>query len=51
MVSIKEIITSPLLLIMIIVGLVYITGFSVVYFLKAKKRALEMGITNEEVLV
>ena len=49
MVSIKEIITSPLLLIMVVIGLVYITGFSVVYFLKAKKRALEMGITEEEV--
>lgn len=49
MVSIKEIITSPLLLIMVVIGLVYITGFSVIYFLKAKKRALEMGITEEEV--
>ena len=49
MVSIKEIITSPLLLIMVIVGLVYITGFSVVYLMKARKRALEMGITKEEV--
>lgn len=49
MVSIKEIITSPLLLIMVIIGLVYITGFSVVYLIKAKKRALEMGITEDEV--
>lgn len=49
MVSIKEIITSPLLLIMVIIGLVYITGFSVVYLIKAKKRALEMRITEDEV--
>lgn len=49
MVSIREIITSPLLLIMVVIGLVYITGFSVVYLMKAKKRALEMGITEEEV--
>ena len=49
MVTIKEIITSPLLLVLVIIGLVYITGFSIVYLAKAKKRALEMGITKEEV--
>lgn len=49
MVSIKEIISSPLLLIMVVIGLLYITGFSVVYLVKAKKRAIEMGITKEEV--
>ena len=49
MASIKEIITSPLLLIMVVIGLVYITGFSIVYFLKARKRAIEMGITKDEV--
>lgn len=49
MVSIKEIISSPLLLIMVALGLLYITGFSVVYLVKARKRALEMGITKEEV--
>lgn len=49
MVSIKEIISSPLLLALVLIGLIYITGFSVVYFIKAKKRALEMGITEEEV--
>lgn len=49
MVSIKEIINSPLLLVMVVIGLVYITGFSVVYLVKARKRALEMGITKEEV--
>lgn len=49
MVSIKDIISSPLLLVLVVVGLLYITGFSVVYLLKAKKRALEMGIKKEEV--
>lgn len=49
MVSIKDIISSPLLLVMVVIGLLYITGFSVVYLIKARKRALEMGITKEEV--
>lgn len=49
MVSIKDIISSPLLLVLVVVGLVYITGFSVVYLMKAKKRALEMGISEDEV--
>ncbi len=49
MASIKDIINSPLLLTLVIIGLVYITGFSLAYFMKAKKRALEMGITKEEI--
>ena len=49
MVSIKDIISSPLLLILVVIGLVYITGFSLVYLMKAKKRALEMGISEAEV--
>lgn len=49
MVSIKDIISSPLLLILVVIGLVYITGFSVVYLIKAKKRAIEMGISEDEV--
>lgn len=49
MVSIKDIISSPLLLVLVVIGLVYITGFSVVYLMKAKKRALEMGISEAEV--
>ena len=48
MVSIKDIISSPLLLVLVVIGLVYITGFSVVYLMKAKKRALEMGISEAE---
>lgn len=49
MASIKDIINSPLLLALVIGGLGYITVFSVVYLLKARRRALEMGITNEEI--
>ena len=49
MASIQDIISSPLLLVLVIGGLGYITAFSVVYLLKARKRALEMGITNEEI--
>ena len=49
MVTIKEIINSPLLLALVCGGLLYITGFAVVYLLKARKRALELGITNKEV--
>ena len=49
MATIKDIINSPLLLALIIGGLGYITLFSVVYLLKARKRALEMGITNQEI--
>ena len=45
----KEIISSPLLLILVIVGLLYIVGFSLVYLKKAYTRCLELGITKEEV--
>lgn len=49
MTTIQQITNSPLLLALVAVGLVYITGFAVVYLLKAKKRALEMGITAREI--
>ena len=49
MTTIKDLISSPLLLILVIAGLAYITAFSVVYLLKARKRALELGITKEEI--
>ena len=49
MVTIKDIINSPLLLALVCGGLLYITAFSVVYLLKARKRALEMGITQKEI--
>jgi len=49
MATIKDIINSPLLLALVCGGLLYITAFSVVYLLKARKRALEMGITTKEI--
>ena len=49
MVTIKDLINSPLLLALVIGGLGYITVFSVVYLLKARKRALELGITSQEI--
>ena len=49
MTSIKEIINSPLLMVLVAIGLVYITCFSLLYLYKARKRALEMGITQEEI--
>ena len=49
MTTIKDIINSPLLLALVCGGLLYITAFSVVYLLKARKRALEMGISNQEI--
>lgn len=47
--TIKDLISSSLLLILVIAGLAYITAFAVVYLLKARKRALELGITKEEI--
>lgn len=44
----KEIISSPLLLTMVIIGLLYIAGFSLLYLKKACTRCLEMGITKED---
>lgn len=44
----KEIISSPLLLILVIVGLLYIVGFSLVYLKKSYNRCLELGITKED---
>lgn len=43
----KEIISSPLLLILVSIGLIYIAAFSLVYLKKAYTRCLEMGITKE----
>lgn len=48
-VMMTDIINSPLLLGLIIIGLVYIVGFSIVYFIKAYRRCLELGITKEEI--
>lgn len=44
----KQIISSPLLLILIAIGLIYIVGFSLVYLKKAYTRCLEMGISKED---
>ena len=49
MVSMKEIISSPLLLTLVIVGLLYIVGFSLVYLKKSYTRCLELGISKEDV--
>ena len=43
----KEIITSPLLLIMIVIGLLYIVAFSLLYLKKAYARCVELGISKE----
>ena len=48
MVSMKDIINSPLLLVLVIVGLLYIVGFSFVYLKKACSRCIELGITKED---
>lgn len=44
----KEIISSPLLIALIIVGLLYIVAFSLIYLKKAYTRCIELGISKEE---
>lgn len=44
----KQIISSPLLFVLIAIGLIYIVGFSLVYLKKAYTRCLEMGISKED---
>ncbi|WP_075718166.1 DUF5058 family protein [Roseburia sp. 499] len=44
----KEIISSPLLLILVAIGLLYIVGFSLAYLKKAYTRCLEMGISKKD---
>mgnify|MGYP000094682305 FL=1 len=48
MASMKDIIQSPLLLALVIGGLLYIAGFSLVYLKKAYDHCLELGITRKE---
>lgn len=48
MATMKDIISSPLLLALIVIGLVYIVGFSLVYLKKAYTHCLELGISKEE---
>ena len=50
MATMQDIISSPLLLILVIVGLVYIGGFAIVYGMKAYKRCLELGFTKEQLM-
>ena len=47
--TMKDIISSPLLLALVIIGLVYIVGFSIIYLKKAYDHCLELGISREEV--
>ena len=49
-VSMKDIISSPLLAILIGIGLLYIVGFSLVYLKKSYQRCIELGMTKEEIL-
>lgn len=49
MVLMKEMIASPLLLTMVIIGLIYIIGFSLVYLRKSYKHCLKLGISKEDV--
>ncbi|MGN0483633.1 MAG: DUF5058 family protein [Lachnospiraceae bacterium] len=48
MATMKDIISSPLLLILVSIGLIYIVIFSLIHLKKAYTRCLEMGMTKEE---
>lgn len=48
MTTMKDIISSPLLLALIAIGLLYIVAFSLIHLKKAYARCLEMGITKED---
>ena len=48
MASMKDIISSPLLLILVAIGLIYIVIFSLIHLKKAYSRCLELGITKED---
>lgn len=48
MASMKDIISSPILLTTVIIGLLYIVGFSLVYLKKAYSHCLELGISKTE---
>lgn len=49
MATMKDIISSPLLLTLVIIGLVYIAIFSLIHLKKAYSRCLEMGMTKQEI--
>lgn len=44
----NKIISSPLLLILVVIGLLYIVGFSLVYLKKAYTHCLELGISKQD---
>ena len=48
MATMKDIISSPLLLALVAGGLLYIAGFSLVYLKKAYIRCIELGISKED---
>ncbi len=48
MATMKDIISSPLLLALVAGGLLYIVGFSLVYLKKAYTRCIELGISKED---
>ena len=48
MATMKDIISSPLLLTLVVIGLIYIVGFSLIHLKKAYTRCLELGITKED---
>lgn len=48
MATMQDVISSPLLLALVIGGLAYIAVFSLIYFKKAYKHCLELGMTKEE---
>lgn len=47
--SMKDIISSPLLVVLVSIGLLYIIGFSLVYLKKSYKRCIELGISKAEI--
>ena len=48
MATMKDIISSPLLLILVAIGLIYIVVFSLIHLKKAYARCLELGITKKD---
>lgn len=48
MATMKDIITSPLLMILVAIGLIYIVIFSLIHLKKSYARCIEMGITKED---
>lgn len=47
--SLKEILNSPIFYICVIIGLAVIFAIALFFFLRARKRAIEMGVSEEEI--